>query len=107
MKFIKDLPSYHCLSGSFAIYELPEETKHSTGKSYLVNRKYSEYAMNHMDEFDLIANAKKESEYVYGTGFCDTIRECELFFSCEALSILNQDLIKKLQKSRERINRLI
>ena len=75
MKFVRELPHNGALTGLHAIYELSDDELNWERKKYLVNRKYSEYAMANMDHEEIIERAVKESEYVYGTGFCDTIAE--------------------------------
>lgn len=80
MKFVKELPFNNALNSFHAIYELSDDEMNWERKRYLVNRKYSQYAMECMDHEELIEKAVKESEYVYGTGFCDTIAECELYY---------------------------
>lgn len=93
MKFIKVLNNPNgvkCMSGTFAIYEMETaaELKAAHGHKYLVNRKFTESAMTEMDVIeDLILGAVKDSEYVYGVGFCDTIRECELFYTAACLQM--------------------
>lgn len=93
MKFIKVLNNPNgvkCMSGTFAIYEMETdaELEAAHGHKYLVNRKFTEFAMTEMDVIeDLILRAVKDSEYVYGVGFCDTIRECELFYTAACLQM--------------------
>lgn len=93
MKFIKVLNNpngVNCMSGTFAIYEMETaaEVEAAHGHKYLVNREFSEFAMTEMDVIeDLISHAVRESEYVYGVGFCDTIKECELFYTAACLQV--------------------
>ena len=95
MKFVKELPYNGALTGLHAIYELSDDELNWERKQYLVNRKYSEYAMCNMEHEMLIENAVKEKEYVYGTGFCDTIAECELYYKNACLEVEIIDLKRR------------
>lgn len=110
MLFIKTLPNGQGLIGDFAIYELTETEHELANKRYLINKKYSKYAMENMDHIRLVKDALMESEYVYGTGFCDTIAECELFYKCECLQAQISDLkciFGKINRiSEEAINKI-
>lgn len=92
MKFIKEYPETKGFSGTYAVYELSEQEKLLAGKKYLVNRKFSKFAMENLKHSEMVLKAIKESEYVYGTGFCDTIAECDLFYKCECLQYLLQSI---------------
>ena len=93
MKFIKVLHNPNgvkCMSGTFAIYEMETaaELEAAHGHKYLVNRKFSDFAMKEMDIIEeLILPAVRDSKCVYGVGFCDTIRECELFYTAACLQM--------------------
>lgn len=93
MKFIKVLNNpngVECMSGTFAIYKMETEAELEAAHrhKYLVNRKFTESAMTEMDVIEnLICTAVRESEYVYGIGFCDTIKECELFYTAACLQV--------------------
>lgn len=101
MTFIKDLPVCNYMTGNFAIYELSATEQEMSMKMYLVNKKYSQYALEKMDAADLIKTAIKESEYVYGTGFGDTIAECELLFKCHCLEVAIMSMQNAFRKIRE------
>lgn len=97
MKEIKRFPKQTVLNGKFgsvySIYELNEtEMEFSEGKKYLLSQTLSEYAMNHMSKVDIIQRSMRDSEYIYGTAFCDTIREAELYYKCCILEIQLRDV---------------
>lgn len=80
-----------------SIYELTDEEmkKSRVYKKYLVDRTYSEYAMNNMDLIEIIQRAGRESEYVYGISFANTIEEAELAYKnavleCRVLDFQNE-----------------
>lgn len=98
MKFVKELHFNNALSSLHAIYELSDDEMNWERKRYLVNQKYSQYAMANMDHEELIEKAVKESEYVYGTGFCDTIAECELYYKNACLEYDVQNLKRKFNE---------
>lgn len=97
MKETKRFPKQDVLNGKFgsvySIYELNEtEMEFSEGKKYLLSQTLSEYAMNHMSKVDIIQRSMRDSEYIYGTAFCDTIREAELYYKCCILEIQLRDV---------------
>jgi len=98
MKFVKELPYNEALKGLHAIYELSDDEMNWERKRYLVNQKYSQYAMANMDHEELIERAVRESKYVYGTGFCDTIAECELYYKNACLEYDVQNLKRKFNE---------
>lgn len=110
MKFIKVLNNpngVECMSGTFAIYEMETaaELEAANGRKYLVNRKFSEFAMTEMDVIEeLIAPAVRDSKYVYGVGFCDTIKECELFYTAACLQVFLNTIRYMLKDSVEKFD---
>lgn len=98
MKLVKELPFNNALNSLHAIYELSDDEMNWERKRYLVNQKYSQYAMECMDHEELIEKAVQESEYVYGTGFCDTIAECELYYKNACLEYDVLSLKRKFYK---------
>ena len=92
MKEIKKFPKQNVLNGEsgsvYSIYELNEtEMRFSEGKKYFLSQTLSQYAMNNMSKVDIIQRSMRESQYIYGTAFCDTIREAELYYKCCVLEI--------------------
>ena len=93
-----------------SIYELTDEEMKKSGiyRKYLLNRTYSKYAMDKMDYIDLLKTAERESEYVYGVYFANTIEEAELAYKnavleCRILDFQNEmkRIVKKLIDSKE------
>lgn len=93
-----------------SIYELTDEEMKKSGvyKKYLVNRTYSDYAMNNMDLIKIIQQAERDSEYVYGIAFANTVEEAELAYKNAVLECRILDLqiemnkvVKKLIDSKE------
>ena len=93
-----------------SIYELTDEEMEKSGvhKKYLVDRTYSEYAMNNMDLIEIIQRAERESEYVYGVAFANTVEEAELAYKnavleCRILDFQNEmkRIVKKIIESKE------
>lgn len=83
------------MSGTFAIYEMETaaELEAANERKYLVNHKFSEFAMTEMNVIeDLIAPAVRDSKYAYGVGFCDTIKECELFYTADIPSRIHLEI---------------
>lgn len=86
MKLVKTF-SYGPSGGSYSIYELSDKEIQYTdapGK-YLLNQTYGDYAMNNMSKIEMIQTAIRESVYVYGVAFCDTVKEAELYLKCSIL----------------------
>lgn len=119
MKHIKNLKKpagIECMSGEFSIYEMENEAELSAanGFKYLVNRTFSDFAMREMDSVtDLLPHALRESEYVYGVGFCNTVRECELFYmaACfqayfQTLRYANKRYIEEMMKHSQAMDAL-
>ena len=88
MKLIKTIDiSINSRGETYSIYELTDkeiEYTNAPGR-YLLNRTYSDYAMKNMSKIDLIQSAMKESVYIYGVAFCDTVKEAELTLKCSIL----------------------
>lgn len=106
MKLIKTFPKQNILNTpgcTFSIYELEEfEMKFSEGKKYLLNQTLSEYALERMSKVDMITRFLRESTYVYGVAFCDTVYEAELYYKCCLMEIQlrrARDTVRDLQES--------
>lgn len=92
MKFVKTLNhpnGVKCFEENYAIYELDEkEQALCDGHKYLVTPKIPESILERENSIiRRIPQAISESFYAYGVGFCDTIKECELFFIASSLQV--------------------
>lgn len=109
MKLIKTIDiSINSSGETYSIYELTDkeiEYTNAPGR-YLLNRTYSEYAMKHMSKIDLIQSAMKESVYIYGVAFCDTVKEAELTLKCSILECQIDSLICTFQNHYEDIKEI-
>lgn len=105
MKLIKTFPKQSILNGecTFSIYELDKsELQFSEGKKYLLNQTLSEFALESLNKAEMITRFMRESTYVYGVAFCDTIYEAELYYKCCLMEIQlrrARDTMKDLQES--------
>ena len=113
MKLIKTIDiSITSRGETYSIYELTDkeiEYTNAPGR-YLLHETYGDYAMNRMSKIDMIQDAMKESVYVYGVAFCDTVKEAELTLKCSILecqidSLINTSLnyyedIKEISKEK-------
>lgn len=106
MKVIKTIDiSINSRVETYSIYELNDkeiEYTNAPGR-YLLNRTYGDYAMKHMSKIDLIQDAMKESVYVYGVAFCDTVKEAELTLKCSILECQIDSLRNTFQNHYEDI----
>lgn len=86
-----------------SIYKLTDEKMKKSGvnKRYLVDRTYSEFAMNDMDLIEVIQKAKKESTYVYGVAFANTVEEAELLYKNAVLICIINSIKSQLEDSIE------
>lgn len=91
------------------VYELSDEERSFVPgrKKYLLNKRYSDYAMKNMDAEDLIDRALRESRYVYGVGFANTIEEAKMIFQNAVLQCLVIEYKEELKSIKKKINSLL
>lgn len=108
MKLIKTINVSINRDGTYSIYELTDQEIRYTNApgKYLLNRTYGAYAMEHMSKIALIQSAMKESVYVYGVAFCDTVKEAELTLKCSILECQINSLRHTFQNHYEDIMRI-
>ena len=108
MKLIKTINVSINRDGTYSIYELTDQEIRYTNApgKYLLNRTYGAYAMEHLSKIDLIQDAMKESVYVYGVAFCDTVKEAELTLKCSILECQINSLRYTFQNYYEDIMRI-
>lgn len=113
MKHIKtikvDYESKMTIYSEHSIYELTKDEMDSIGihQKYLVNRTYSKYAMHEMDMSYILKNALRDSEYVYGVKFADTIEEAELKYQNDVLQCRIMHLQDKIKDISEKCQDLV
>lgn len=82
-----------------SIYKLSEAEMKEAGvdKKYLLNRTFSDYAINHMNRMDLIEQAKRDSEHAYDVAFANTIEEAELIYKNAILICIIDNMQNKIK----------
>ena len=98
LKVVKWLPEDETMRGIYVIYDLSDISSNPTNKKYLINKKYSDYAFRYLTPKEIIKTAIKESEYVYGIGFFDTVKECELYYDCCRLELKLKSVTNKIKQ---------
>lgn len=87
------------------IYELSNEEMRLAGTThkYMLDQTYCDWAMKNMDLIDVIKKAIRESEYVYGIAFADTIEEAELKYQNAVLTCRIKHLQQKMSDIMDQI----
>ena len=82
-----------------SIYKLSEAEMKESGvsKKYLLDRTFSDYAINHMDRMDLIKQAKRDSEHAYDVAFANTVEEAELIYENAILFCVIDNMQNKIK----------
>lgn len=82
-----------------SIYKLSEAEMEEAGvdKKYLLNRTFSDYAINHMDHMNLIEQAKRDSEHAYDVAFANTVEEAELIYKNAILICVINNIQNKIK----------
>lgn len=82
-----------------SIYKLSEAEMEEAGvdKKYLLNRTFSDYAVNHMNRMDLIEQAKRDSEQAYDVAFANTVEEAELIYENAILICIIDNMQNKIK----------
>lgn len=82
-----------------SIYKLTEIEMKESGvcKKYLLNRTFSDYAINHMDHMNLIEQAKRDSEHAYDVAFVNTVEEAELIYENAILICVIDNMQNKIK----------
>ena len=89
-----------------SIYKLSEAEMKESGvsKKYLLNRTFSDYAINHMDHMDLIEQAKCDSEHSYDVAFASTVEEAELIYENAILICVIDNMQNKIKLVKQIID---
>ena len=89
-----------------SIYKLSEIEMKESGicKKYLLNRIFSDYAINHMDHMDLIEQAKRDSDHAYDVAFANTIEEAELIYENAILICVIDNMQNKIKLVKQIID---
>ena len=75
-------------------------------KKYLLNRTFSDYAINHMDHMDLIEQAKRDSEHSYDVAFANTVEEAELIYENAILICVIDNMLNKIKLVKQMIDQV-
>lgn len=88
-----------------SIYKLSEAEMKEAGvdKKYLLDRTFSDYAINHME---LINSAKRYSEGIYGIAFANTVEEAELIYKNAVLICVINDMQDKIKLVKQKIDQV-
>lgn len=91
-----------------SIYKLSEAEMKESGvsKKYLLNRTFSDYAINHMNRIDLIEQAKRDSEHNYDVAFANTIEEAELIYENAVLICVIDNMQNKIKLTKQIIDQI-
>ena len=91
-----------------SIYKLSETEMKESGvcKKYLLNRTFSDYAINHMDHMDLIEQAKRDSEHSYDVAFANTVEEAELIYENAILICVIDNTLNKIKLVKQMIDQV-
>ena len=98
LKLIKLFAENNDMPFIYAIYDLSDVETNPTGKRYLINKEYSDWALDNFTLKEIIKSAIRDSEYVYGVGFFDTIKECELYYDCCCLELKLRSITNKIKQ---------
>ena len=91
-----------------SIYKLSEAEMKESGasKKYLLNRTFSDYAINHMDRMALIEQAKRDSEHSYDVAFANTVEEAELIYQNAILICVIDNMQNKIKLAKQIIDQI-
>ena len=91
-----------------SIYKLSEAEMKESGvsKKYLLNRTFSDYAINHMDHMDLIEQAKRDSEHSYDVASANTVEEAELIYENAILICVIDNMLNKIKLVKQMIDQV-
>ena len=91
-----------------SIYKLTETEMKESGvcKKYLLNRTFSDYAINHMDQMDLIERAKRDSDHAYDVAFANTVEEAELIYKNAILICVIDNMQNKIKLAKQIIDQV-
>ena len=86
-----------------SIYKLSEAEMKESGvsKKYLLNKTFSDYALNHMDHMSLIGQAKRDSEHAYDVAFANTVEEAELIYENAILICIIDNMQNKIKLAKQ------
>ncbi len=89
-----------------SIYLLSDDEQHSNNApgKYLLNRTYSEWAMNSFETEELIKRAINDSKYVFGVAFANTIEEAELKYQKDVLKCELQSYQHYLKRASDELS---
>lgn len=94
------------LFDEYSIYLLSDDEQvlnNAPGK-YLLNRTYSEWAMNSFETEELIKRAINDSKYVFGVAFVNTIEEAELKYQNAVLKYELQNYKRYLKRASDELS---
>ena len=81
-----------------------EQVLNNTPGKYLLNKTYSEWAINSFGTEELIKRAIRDSEYVFGVAFANTIEEAELKYQNAVLKCELQNYQHYLKRASDELS---
>lgn len=81
-----------------------EQVLNNAPGKYLLNRTYSEWAMNSFETKELIKRAINDSGYVFGVAFANTIEEAELKYQNAVLKYELQNYQRYLKRASDELS---